>query len=293
MTKLLLTAGCSFSALYYHSNPCESYTVRLANALEHKLINLAIPGGGVDTVYRKLREYLANPLHGMPTLVFVQMPFSDRKEYWFDRSNDYVRPRVEHEINTAYRWQTTNYPRHLTGTGKKQTGGRTAQETDWWNLEQTLVAMLETHKGVDTQSTDWHYYLSTDKISNKHESAHDLIHLFDHSQRIVHLHTYAHLIEELLESYDIPYCYTESDYIYKNDQTSCFDNKRLKRTREVYGAFEYCKNIPHKKHFIPDYSIAHGSSTWQADNYPCDHPGPQSHYEFYKAIMPHVKKRIN
>ena len=293
MNKLLLTTGCSFSALYYHSNPRDSYTVRLAEALDYKLLQLAHPGGGIDTVYRTLRSYLKDPIHGVPDFVFVQMPFSDRKEYWFDQDNDDTKSRVLNEINTTWRWCTSNYPEQLTNTGRFQTGGTTATTEDWQQLEQRMVAMLETYKGIDrSTSSDWQFYMSTSRISNKHETAHLLLHQLDQSQRIVHIHTYAHLIENLLESYGIPYAYTESDYVMNVDNTSTFDNNKLINNEQVAGAYNYIGDLPHKKHFIPEYSIAHGSSTWQQDNYQCEHPGPQSHYHYFKGILPHVKKRI-
>lgn len=293
MNKLLLTTGCSFSALYYHSNPRDSYTVRLAEALDYKLLQLAHPGGGIDTIYRTLRSYLKDPIHGVPDFVFVQMPFSDRKEYWFDLDNEDTKSRVLNEINTGWRWCTTDYPQKLTGTGRFNTGGITAQEQDWWQLEQTLVAMLETHKGIDPSENNWQFYMSSSRISNKHEQAHLLLHQLDASQRMIHIHTYAHLIEQLLESYAIPYAYTESDYVMNEPMTSTFDNNKLINNKQVQGAYNYIHDLPHKKHFIPEYSIAHGSSTWQNDNYKCEHPGPQSHYHFFRGILPHIKKRIN
>ena len=110
---------------------------------------------------------------------------------------------------------------------------------------------------------------------------------------MIHIHTYAHLIEQLLESYAIPYAYTESDYVMNEPMTSTFDNNKLINNKQVVGAYNYIHDLPHKKHFIPEYSIAHGSSTWQNDNYKCEHPGPQSHYHFFRGILPHIKKRIN
>ena len=138
MNKILLTVGCSFSALYYHKDPAESYTVRLAKELNMKLINLNSPGGSPSTIFRLLHQYLENPIHGVPDFVFVQLPISFRQEYWVDKMDSYhgglgYKMNKNEFLSDRLVWATDpkKYKTHFND-------GKATQES-WDRLKETII----------------------------------------------------------------------------------------------------------------------------------------------------------
>ena len=292
MSKILLTVGCSFSALYYHRDPAESYTVILAKELNMKLINLNCPGGSPRTIFRLLHQYLENPIHGVPDFVFVQLPISFRQEYWVDKMRSYhaglgYKIKKNEFLSDRLVWSTDpkEYQTHF-NDGK-------ATDESWDRLKDTVIAVTRT-----TSSESDQFYLSVNEINPKLTLAHN-IHFAERSHRIIELHTYARLIEHLLESKSLKYCYVETDYEPSTPDSTCFIDELLtgnpggpENQDEIEQAYEFAKTLCTKEHFIPYAGINPESTTWKNDNYKYSHPGRESHKAFAELILPEIKKRL-
>lgn len=305
MNKILLTVGCSFSALYYHKDPAESYTVRLAKELNMKLINLNCPGGSPSTIFRLLHQYLENPIHGVPDFVFVQLPISFRQEYWVDKMDSYhgglgYKIKKNDLLSDRIVWAThpKDYKTHFHD-------GQATQES-WNRLKETIIAVTRVQSSKyetidDTLDADFkpdQFYLSVNEPTPELTLAHN-IHFAERGHRVIQLHTYARLIEHLLESKSIKYCYVETDYVPSIPDSTCFIDELLtgnpggpENQDEIEQAYEFAKTLCSKKHFIPYVGINPNSRTFKNDNYKCNHPGSESHRAFTNTILPEIKKRL-
>ncbi len=306
MNKILLTVGCSFSALYYHKDPAESYTLRLAKELNMKLINLNCPGVSPRTIFRLLHQYLENPIHGVPDFVFVQLPFAFRQEYWVDKMEGHHR-RLGYRMNKneflsdRLEWAVFDPKKNKTHFND----GKATQES-WDRLKETIIAVTRVEvfspekieDTLDPDSKPDQFYLSVNDIHPKLTVAHN-IHFAERSHRIIELHTYARLIEQLLESKSLKYCYVETDYDPSIPDSTCFIDELLtgnpggpENQDEIEQAYEFAKTLCSKKHFIPYVGINPNSTTFKNDNYKCNHPGSESHRAFTDTILPEIKKRL-
>lgn len=288
--KRLVVAGCSFSALYYHTNPMDSYSLRLAKSLGYSLVNLSLPGASVNTVSRLLHQYLD---HNEADFVFVQLPNSNRSEYFVDSdsANDYT-----DKLNLDQsKWiKPGEYASNYYRSGRFGTGG-TDPDCDWHLVDTVLERALTLDKpGEASTAYVNNSYLSIDIKAGNLRRAHEFPYSQD-SHSLVNLHSQTALIEQLLESKHIPYAYVESNCEYEHGDvkrthmvdTIIMNNDQLSR------AHKYSSLLCSKKHFIPYEGINNGSKTWANDDYKCGHPGAKSHRRFCDRILPIIQDKIN
>jgi len=279
---MLLTVGCSYTGLYYHSDPSDSYSIQLARHFGIGCTVLSTPGASAWTVYRSIRQYFADPVHGTPSFVFVQLPHSSRGEYWINNNSSHIHP----QLNNTIVWADSDYRTEFTGAGRYSTGGTTATADSWSILDKHLLGTTVARAGSPGDLC----VRSVDAKPRFVSVNHDRLYTEDASC-MVQLHLAAEAIERFLDSTGVPYCYVESNYEVGDPYSSHFVDSELEQNDRVVDAYSYARLLCHKTHFVPRLGINSGSTTWCNDAYPCEHPGAHSHSQFTTELIPHIEKR--
>ena len=324
--KNFMVLGCSYSALYYHPDPRWSYVWLLKEALGAKnLLNLAFGGNSPAGCTRILQQYLANPYKGLPDFIYCQVPGGAREEYYLSDPAYYPLTETSYFCNNEFLTSKQglpslrddrafdDYKNFIRPTDNKFISNEELVANIPWNQIVLTVGTLfnETNKDlIQTFKQEFSKSINiiSDNSFNLQASWADgrleeipthkniikemfmfwVMHKKNQLQITNTVRKEISIMQRLAKTYNIPIVFNTSDNIMVNHEKKEFGKNEpgfvLETNDDLTTHYDSMIDF---NNVIKYESIAVYSKTW-TDLYWDNHPGRQSHENYFNAIWPKI-----